>query len=279
MRSGGGLSLGSFVASKVDFKNAWALIEQDRLLLDLKYAEGLPSKEIADKLGKKPGTQPHARVRAVSVSTRGLCIGLHEAMGLSRPGRSTRPGSCVGVGRIAVSRNWPGLWLHALSAATRSSLADLRPPRYTSPSDELPPSADCRSCRVGSEPTRIIIIKQPLLTERYALALVGHGIAHAEVGSNVYLAGESRLSDDQEELLALLGWQAPITDVDVPGEMPANWTLPLVHGDWQHLTEMFASTMIGILGVCEHLRVEVMAFGADPPCRDCSWTDQPDGDD
>jgi RNA polymerase sigma factor (sigma-70 family) len=57
MRSGGGPSLGSFVADKVDFENAWALIsEQDRLLLDLKYAEGLTSKEIAEKLGKKPGT-------------------------------------------------------------------------------------------------------------------------------------------------------------------------------------------------------------------------------
>ena len=57
MRSGGGMSLGSFVADKVDFENAWALIsEQDRLLLDLKYAEGLSSKEIAERLGKKPGT-------------------------------------------------------------------------------------------------------------------------------------------------------------------------------------------------------------------------------
>ena len=57
MRSGGGQSLESFVADKVDFENAWALIsEQDRLLLDLKYAEGLSSKEIADKLGKKSGT-------------------------------------------------------------------------------------------------------------------------------------------------------------------------------------------------------------------------------
>ena len=32
MRSGGGQSLGSFVADKIDFENAWALIsEQDRL--------------------------------------------------------------------------------------------------------------------------------------------------------------------------------------------------------------------------------------------------------
>jgi len=133
--------------------------------------------------------------------------------------------------------------------------------------------------RVGYEPTRVIIITQPLLTDRYVQVLVGHGIAQAEVGSNVYLMGESRLSADQEELLALLGWQAPISEVDVPGGMPANWTLPRVHGDWQHLTEMFASTMIGILGFSEHLPVEVRAFGADSPCRDCSWTDQLDADD
>jgi DNA-directed RNA polymerase specialized sigma24 family protein len=57
MRSGGGLSLGSFVADKVDFDNAWSLIsEQDRLLLDLKYSEGFSSKDIAEKLGKTAGT-------------------------------------------------------------------------------------------------------------------------------------------------------------------------------------------------------------------------------
>lgn len=133
--------------------------------------------------------------------------------------------------------------------------------------------------RVGSEPTRVIIITQTLLTDRYVQVLVGHGIAHAEVGSNVYLTGESRLSTDQEELLTLLGWQAPVSDVDVSGGMPANWTLPLVHGDWQHLTEIFASTMIGILGFSEHVPVELRAFGADNPCRDCSWSDQLEADD
>lgn len=74
--------------------------------------------------------------------------------------------------------------------------------------------------RVGPEPTQVIIITQPLLNDRYVQLLVGHGIAHTEVGSNVYLMGDSRLSADQEELLALLGWQAPTSDVDVPGEVP-----------------------------------------------------------
>ena len=133
--------------------------------------------------------------------------------------------------------------------------------------------------RVGSEPTRVIIITQSLLTDRYVQVLIGHGVARAEVGSNVYLTGESRLSPDQEELLTLLGWQAPVSDVDIPGGKPANWTLPLVHRDWQHLAEMFASAIIGILGFSEHLPVEVHSFGADHPCRDCSWADQLDGGD
>lgn len=132
--------------------------------------------------------------------------------------------------------------------------------------------------RVGSEPTRVMIITQPLLNDRYVQALVGHGFAHAEVGSNVYLMGESRLSADQEELLTLLGWQAPTSDVDDEAGMPANWTLPRVRGDWQYLTEVFASTMIGILGFSEHLPVEVSAFGADHPCRDCSWSEEPEAD-
>jgi len=133
--------------------------------------------------------------------------------------------------------------------------------------------------RVGHEPTRVIIITQSLLTQRYMQALVGHGLAHTEVSSNVYLEGESRLSVDQEELLSLLGWQEPILDYEVRGDRPANWTLPLVHGDWRYLTEMFASTMIGILGFSEHLPVELLAFGADHPCRDCSWTDRLEADD
>jgi DNA-directed RNA polymerase specialized sigma24 family protein len=57
MRSGGMISLGSLVAAKVDFDRAWALISaQDQRLLDLKYTQGLSSKEIAELLGKKPGT-------------------------------------------------------------------------------------------------------------------------------------------------------------------------------------------------------------------------------
>ena len=57
MRSGDMGSLGSLVATKVDFDRAWALISAlDQRLLDLKYTQGLTSKEIAERLGKTPGT-------------------------------------------------------------------------------------------------------------------------------------------------------------------------------------------------------------------------------
>ncbi len=57
MRSGTELSLGSFVAAKVDFDRAWATIAaEDRALLHSKYAEGLTSKEIAEERGISPGT-------------------------------------------------------------------------------------------------------------------------------------------------------------------------------------------------------------------------------
>lgn len=125
--------------------------------------------------------------------------------------------------------------------------------------------------RIGPQPTQAIIIGQPLLNDRYVQTLVGHGIAHAEVGSNVYLTGESMLSADHEELLTLLGWLNPESGTDTPGEMPANWRLPLVDGDWPYLVEMLVRTMVGILGFVAQLPVEVKSFGADNPCRECSW--------
>lgn len=57
MQSGPGMSLGSFVAAKVDFDNAWASIsDEDRSLLDAKYVEGKSSKEIAAERGMSSGT-------------------------------------------------------------------------------------------------------------------------------------------------------------------------------------------------------------------------------
>ena len=84
--------------------------------------------------------------------------------------------------------------------------------------------------------------------DRYVQMLIGHGIGHAEASSNVYLRGASRLSADHEDLLRLLGWTPPMHDADDPDELPANWTLPLVKGDWQDLVEVLLATIVGVFG-------------------------------
>lgn len=128
--------------------------------------------------------------------------------------------------------------------------------------------------RIGSDPTQALIIDQPACGDRYVQALIGHGIAHAEASSNVYLGEESRLSDDEEGALRELGWQAPDRDYDDPDEMPANWYLPLIHGDWQYLTEMLVATAVGVFGFDECRPVVVRTFLAENPCRVCSWPDE-----
>ncbi len=128
--------------------------------------------------------------------------------------------------------------------------------------------------RIGSQPTQAVIIDQPMLFDRYVQVLVGHGIAHAEASSNVYLAGASKLSADAEQTLAKLGWRAPEADHDDPDEMPANWYVSSIRGDWQYLVELLVATM-GLLGFDEHLPIQVRTFAAENPCRACSWPDEP----
>jgi hypothetical protein len=124
--------------------------------------------------------------------------------------------------------------------------------------------------RTGTQPTQAVIISQPERSDRYVQAQIGHGIAHVEVSSNVYLMGASRLTDDHEALLVELGWLASALDDD-PDEMPANWYLPLIVGDWQYLVAMLLTVAAGVLGFDEQLPVEVSTFQCDNPCRDCSW--------
>ncbi len=124
--------------------------------------------------------------------------------------------------------------------------------------------------RIGSQPTRAIIMSQPDLNERYVQAQIGHGIAHTEVGSNVYMTGNSRLTTEHEAFLTRLGWLPPSSDRDDPNEMPANWYLPLIHGDWPFLVDMIV-TAVHVVGFVEPLPIEVRTFQCDNPCRDCSW--------
>lgn len=128
--------------------------------------------------------------------------------------------------------------------------------------------------RIGSHPTQVLIVNQDARTDRYVQVLIGHGIAHPEASSNVYLMNESRLSSEQQELLSALGWQVPVADEDDPDEMPANWYLKPIHGDWTYLVEMFLATMVGIFGYDERAPVSIRTFAAENPCRSCSWPDE-----
>jgi hypothetical protein len=132
--------------------------------------------------------------------------------------------------------------------------------------------------RTGNEPTRALIIEQPSRTRRYVQMLVGHGTAHVEASSNVYLEGPSRLSGVEERLLSLLGWSAPHSTVDRADQMPSNWSLPLAHGDWVNVVETITATIVGIFGFSEQLPVEMTVFLADQPCRSCSWGDGDDAE-
>lgn len=94
--------------------------------------------------------------------------------------------------------------------------------------------------------------------------MIGHGIAHTEASSNTYLEGTPLRDIAHDATL----------DHDEPEQMPANWSLPLIHGDWAYLVEMLKAVLIGVFGFSEHLPIEVRTFGVEKPCRACSWPDE-----
>lgn len=124
--------------------------------------------------------------------------------------------------------------------------------------------------RIGAQPTQAVIIDQPTLFDRYVQVLVGHGVAHAEASSNVYIEGPMGLTPEVERMLTQLGWLPPEADHDDPYDMPANWYVPLIHGDWQYLTELLLATM-AVFAFDEALPIRVYTFAAQNPCRACSW--------
>lgn len=128
--------------------------------------------------------------------------------------------------------------------------------------------------RIGDQPTQAVIIEQPALTGRYVQVLIGHGLAHVEASSNVYLEGECRLSAEHEDLLTVIGWLAPEADHDDPDEMPANWHLPLIRRNWRHLVEILVATIAGVFAFNERAPIEIRTFGAENPCQGCSWPDE-----
>ena len=51
--------------------------------------------------------------------------------------------------------------------------------------------------------------------------------------------------------------------------MPANWVLPLVHGNWADLVEVVLATVAGVFGFDETQPVVIHTFMADHPCSEC----------
>ncbi len=129
--------------------------------------------------------------------------------------------------------------------------------------------------RIGDGPTHAVVITQDSMTQRYVQALVGHGLADVQASSNIYLTGPSSLGAAHEQMLTVLGWQPPERQEDDPEQMPANWWVPRIHGDWVSMVSLLSATLIGIFGFDEHAPVMVRTFLCDEPCRHCSWPDDP----
>jgi hypothetical protein len=111
-------------------------------------------------------------------------------------------------------------------------------------------------------PVHVLILTQPAC-ERYVQVVVGHGEARVEASSNAHLRGD-RLFAHDERRLASLGYRRP--DAASP-----YWTLEEPVGLPEQLAELVAHTLVGIFGLDATSPLHVGRFGADRPCRTCSW--------
>ncbi len=123
---------------------------------------------------------------------------------------------------------------------------------------------------LAAGPTRAVIIEQPTTNQRYVQMQTGHGIAYVQASGNVYLDGPSRLTPRHEHLLGSIGWAPPALPIDNPEHMPANWSLPVVRGDWFGLTDVILAT-IAVFDFDETQPVTIDGFLVDRPCEACSW--------
>jgi T3SS (YopN, CesT) and YbjN peptide-binding chaperone 3 len=111
-------------------------------------------------------------------------------------------------------------------------------------------------------PVHVLILTQPV-SERYVQLVVGHGTARVEASSNAHLRGD-RLSAHDERRLASLGYRRP--DAASP-----YWALEEAVGLPEQLAELVAHTLVGIFGFDATSPLAVGRFGADRPCRSCTW--------
>jgi hypothetical protein len=128
--------------------------------------------------------------------------------------------------------------------------------------------------RIAGQPTQAIVVSQPGWNHRYVQTQIGAGVGLAQASSNVYLTGRSRLSDRKERQLIDLGWLEPHSDEHVENCYPANWGLPLIHGQWDRLGDLFLATMTTVFAFREDRPVRIHTYVCEHPCARCSWEDK-----
>jgi hypothetical protein len=111
-------------------------------------------------------------------------------------------------------------------------------------------------------PVHVLLLTQQG-TERHVEVVVGHGSVRVEASSNAHLRGD-RLSADDERRLAALGYHRP--DRTTP-----RWWIEEAVGLPEQVAELVAHTLIAIFGFDAAAPLGVDRFGADRPCRSCSW--------
>lgn len=122
--------------------------------------------------------------------------------------------------------------------------------------------------RLAGLPAHCVIVSQEP-NQRYVQMMVGHGHAHTEVSSNVYLMGDFRLDHREEQALELLGFEPP--DLDADGSRPFNWWRDDEAADGETIAGRMLAVLTTTLGFDERAPVTVDVFGADHPCEACFW--------
>jgi hypothetical protein len=111
-------------------------------------------------------------------------------------------------------------------------------------------------------PVHVLLLTQAG-RERYVEVVIGHGSVRVEASSNAHLRRD-RLSAEDERRLAALGYHRP-------ERTTTRWWLEEAVGLPEQVAELVAHTLVAILGFDAGAPLGVDRFGADRPCRSCSW--------
>ncbi len=124
---------------------------------------------------------------------------------------------------------------------------------------------------LASKPTHHLVITQDP-NERYVQLAIGHGNVRVEATSNTYLTGEFRLSPAEEDCLRAVGFRSPWAEVEHEYDRLQNWWLVEPIGLPVLIAELVTHTLISISGFDARHPVTITMFGADHPCKECSWS-------